>query len=86
MNEYILAEFAISKNGISNMNEYLRSLGDDFQFVNLTVKGHDDAIITGKIRADTATTIKLRDDAVSQCMRVSFISDDLKNKYRINTK
>lgn len=86
MKEFVLVEFLISDN-----EEYklLETLGDDF--VLLTVKDEwerDDDFsdtykrVTGKINSMTASMIKLQTPRLADRMRISYISDELKNKYR----
>jgi hypothetical protein len=51
-------------------------IGDDYG--NFTLHWR----ITGKINAEKATMLKLGDPYVRDRMRVSYISDELKDKYR----
>jgi hypothetical protein len=66
-------------------------LGEDFELITSDVDfeiGDDYGNftphwrITGKINAEKATMLKLGDPYVRDRMRVSYISDELKNKYR----
>jgi hypothetical protein len=85
MNEFIFVEFIFE---IEPGMSYLESkLGKDFVFIdNCTLidhKGNLSYKISGKINSEAATVIKLRDKFLSDRMRISYIPDTLKDRYRV---
>ncbi len=92
MNEYVLVEFLIEAlfNEQNSIREKLNALGDDYVETSVTVDSEidEDGVQTlwtrhtGKIHSGTAAILKLRDPFLAERMRISYISDDLKNKYR----
>lgn len=89
MKEYVFVEFLFSLEEYSTEFTKLVELGDDFSFIKLSEEyeiDEDNASeyirISGKINSHAASMIKLRNPALAGKMRISYISDDLKNKYR----
>lgn len=86
MNEFVLAEFVFRSNNISAGKKLLDELGDDFVLIGPTIDAEayhaSMVIVSGKISSAAATVIKLGNTLLSDAMRISYISDDLKNKYR----
>lgn len=70
--------------------EKLKLLGDEFEMVTselefeqVTSSTYREYLsVSGKITSDTASFIKLSDPFLAERMRISYISDELKNKYR----
>lgn len=65
----------------------LIALGDDFEMIESSIEyGSGDAEdyqrTCGKINAATATALKLSNHFLADRMRVSYINEGLKNKYR----
>jgi hypothetical protein len=69
----------------------VRDLGDDFQYLKSDIEWDSDNIdhdskswmrISGRINSATATAIRLQDPFFSERMKVSYIPEDLKDKYR----
>lgn len=86
MNEFILAEFAFLDGDIGAGNAALNELGDDFVRIDgvVDIEGTQGVcyMVSGRINSATATAIKLSNTLLSNAMRISYISDELKNKYR----
>ena len=83
MNDFVFAEFAFLRDDIGAGNAALNELGDDFVRINAVVDVTTVCfIVSGRINSSTATIIKLGNTLLSRSMRVSYISDELKNKYR----
>ena len=91
MNEFILVEFLVKSEDKPILLKKLNTLS--YGFTQLTDEyewEHDDDDfiveqwyrIWGRINSVDATMIKLQDPFLSEHMRVSYIPDDLKNKYR----
>jgi hypothetical protein len=84
MNELILVEFLSDVDGGSILLEKVHALDkDEFEIAHLfTDVESGQATVWGKINSSYASVIKLRDSYFAEHMRISYISDDLKNKYR----
>ena len=91
MKEYVLVEFLFPGEEYATWNKKLDELDDDF--IRLSCVGEFESDdegyhvneyirVSGKIRSMYASVIKLQDPYLAQHMRVSYISDTLKNKYR----
>jgi len=92
--EYVLAQFMAEGEDIQTLMDKLKELGDDYlPITTVTVTDSDsnfdfgfnfgDSIsIDGKISSAYATLIKLRDPFLAERMQISYIPEDLKNKYR----
>lgn len=90
MKEFVLAEF------LFDLDEYpvelgkLIALGNDFKLIKCDDEFDDDEDglrfeykrVSGKINTMTASVIKLQNPALAGKMRISYISEELKNKYR----
>ena len=89
MNEFVFVEFLVDTKDLSILENKLAKLVDTGDFVNAHPAGLIEIfpdrtcrIISGKIASAVASLIKLQDPFLAECMRVSYISEDLKNKYR----
>ena len=91
MNEFIFVEFLFETNAAMQGASEVVALGKDFILVNSEIEwgevntfGYTQGYqcIRGKINAATATAIKLGNPFLSDRMRISYIPDDLKDKYR----
>lgn len=92
MNEFVLVEFVTEFGEESNLlRDKLLALGYDFQMLKDEYEYETDteynAInswtrISGRINAMRASMIKLQDPFLAERMRISYISDDLKDRYR----
>lgn len=86
MNEFVLAEFVFSRDGLIDGYKLLGELGDDFVLIGsaIDIEAYPSStlIVSGKLSSSMATVIKLGNSALSDAMRVSYIPDELKNKYR----
>jgi hypothetical protein len=88
MNDFVYVEFIVDAIDAAKLIEKLCDLGNDFivasypvGFTNL-LEAKRCYITSGKINAECASMIKLRDPFLSDHMRISYISDELKDKYR----
>ena len=90
MNEFVLVEFVAK-----NVNDYykvifeLTKLGDDFKMSDTTNTAPpqysgslDLGSIFGKMNSVTATFITLQNPYLAERMRISYIPDEMKDKYR----
>ena len=87
MNEYVLVEFVVETTEDHVLLwKKLKELGDDFQYVVTSDEqdedGRDAVIVNGRMESKIASLIKLQDAFLSERMRISYIPDELKNKYR----
>lgn len=92
MKEYVLVEFlALKPNDSKILLEKLLALGDDFIFLralNDSEEIDEDGNycewfrINGKISSVYATLVKLKDPFLAERMRISYIPDELKDRYR----
>lgn len=90
MKEYVFAEFLFTSDEYTSELHKLISLGDDFVFLNVEYEFEDSTDgtverymrLSAKINSGVATIIKLTKPDLAGKMRVSYISDDLKDKYR----
>jgi hypothetical protein len=91
MNEYVLVEFIAERHSDSAiLFGKLDALGEDFILLKDEIEreGDEDGLfqewvrVSGKINAAYASVIKLQDPFLADRMRISYIPDDLKNKYR----
>ena len=91
MNETVYVEFLFDQINPFDTAAFIVTLGADFDLITSDLDFEiDDGYgnftpywrITGKISAEKATMLKLGDLYVRDRMRVSYISDELKNKYR----
>jgi hypothetical protein len=89
MKEFVLIEFIFTDDEYIAELQKLHDLGEDFEYLSKLDEPTDDprsdnqyVRITAKISSQTATLIKLQNPALAGKMRISYIPDELKNKYR----
>jgi hypothetical protein len=87
MNEFVLVEFIFEDEYASEGAERVIALAGDFELSNSYIRydTHDYKdyhIINGRLNAMTASALKLQDKFLSDRMYVSYISDELKDRYR----
>ena len=90
MKEYIHVEFLFLGDECPIWFKKIQALGEDFiQYANHNEFETDEDGVTeryvrlsGKMESALATVIKLQDPYLAEHMRVSYISDALKDKYR----
>lgn len=90
MKEFILVEFLISSADYTSTMEFLGSnFGDDFDIIKSDYEYDSDEAgqngwlrVSGKMNSSTASIIKLKYPDLANKMRVSYIPDELKDKYR----
>ena len=90
MKEFIHVEFLFKGDEFSTWVQKIRALGEDFvQYANHNEFETDEDGVTeryvrlsGRMESALATVIKLQDPYLAERMRVSYISDSLKDKYR----
>ena len=90
MNEYVHVQFYATAEERVIVKEKLAALGTDFvpllmddsydQWPDGVYISH--ASYSGKISAELATVIKLQDPFLAERMQISYIPEELKNKYR----
>jgi len=80
MNDFILVEFVYQEHEFQDVMSRLSAFTDDTSIVSNVVSSI--SILTYKMSAETSTVIKLSDSFLSERMRVSYIPDELKDKYR----
>lgn len=90
MKEFVLVEFLFTKEEhISEMNK-LDQLGDDFEPIKVDDEYDEDDFgtrveytrVSGRINSMTASLIKLQNPALAGKMRISYIPEELKDRYR----
>ncbi len=89
MNETVFAEFLFLVEEWDEGNREIKSLGDDFQLLAGYFEGDIESMpsglyykVNGKLNSVAATAITLGNKFLADRMRVSYISDELKNRYR----
>jgi len=93
MKEFLFVEFLFTENEYFIELDKLKNLGSDFEFIqheqeyeyedNITYStGQSLMRVSGRINSMTASLIKLQNPALAGKMRISYITDELKNKYR----
>jgi len=90
MKEFVLVEFLVSAEDHPQLLEKFKTLGEDFELIKTDYEwdGDTDGYVnrwyrmSGRINSAYATIIKLQDPFLAGCMRISYIPEDLKNKYR----
>lgn len=91
MKEYVLVEFIAGEPiEATTLRAKLLALGEDFQLIKADDEYEDDGDgnyhswtrVSGKISSIYASVIKLQDPFLAERMRISYIPDDLKDKYR----
>ena len=91
MREFVLVEFLVARDEEKNLCTKLDSLGEDFLYIKTEYEYEIDndwytethwTRVTGKISSMYASIIKLQDPYLAEHMRISYIPEDLKDKYR----
>jgi len=90
MKQYVLVEFLAKGEDRNILIDKLEKLGSDYIPINKNneYETSDDYFmeewlcISGQINPEYASIIKLQDPFLAERMRISYISNDLKNKYR----
>ena len=90
MKELVFVEFLFQDHEIDKGLALLKSLGEDFIMIKNDVEWDyedPDAAdlyrrVQGRINSMTASVLKLQHPFLAEKMRISYISDELKNKYR----
>jgi len=91
MKEFVLVEFMCTAAEALEMAHEVRMLQDEFQLERTDIseeQDQDDSYGTtywhtwGKINSETATMIRLQNSWLAERMRISYIPDELKDKYR----
>lgn len=89
MNEFILVEFLFNDHEFVAELGKLHDLGAEFEYITSINEPTDDprsdseyVKITAKMNAQAVTLIKLQNPTLAGKMRISYIPDELKNKYR----
>lgn len=78
-------EFLIPNNIATDSLALIRNVDKEFVLISDHLIAHDQSmhrLFTGKIDSTAAVVLKLSYSSISKHMRISYISDDLKNKYR----
>lgn len=90
MNEFVLVEFIAKYPDEAHvLLSKLAALGEDFVDINsgsggpARQFGTQWMVVSGKINSMRASFIVLQDPFLAERMRISHISDELKNKYKI---
>ena len=88
MKDYIYVEFQFEINDVAEGSIEIRKLGSEFELIDNNYTSSEDFTYhtlqkyCGKISSETATLIKLSNPFLAERMHISYISDELKNKYR----
>lgn len=88
MKEFVFVQFLIEPDKVRECMSTLTQLGDDFQLTNKDEEygaipyGSVLVMIEGKISSESATLLKLSNQYLTDRMRISTISEELKNRYR----
>jgi hypothetical protein len=90
MKEYVHVEFLFPSGEFHDEFKKLDSLGEDFHCLHTFNEHETDEDgninhyirVSGKIYSQTASLIKLQNPALAGKMRISYIPDELKDKYR----
>lgn len=93
MKEYVLCEFLIEEPW-AELFGVLTTLDPDFIITDVCDEQEADedgnvnewCRVTGKIRSEFATVLKLQHAKLAERMRISYIPEDLKNKYRTGNR
>jgi pyridoxal/pyridoxine/pyridoxamine kinase len=83
MNEYVLVEFIVDDTDRGLLIEKLREI--DYELISSGFSGMPADWwykIVAKIKSTDATAIKLQDPFLADRMRISYISSELKDRYR----
>jgi hypothetical protein len=90
MKDYVFVEFLFTMAEANYEMGKLNELGTDYIPISHSFEHEyeNDLVVSeyirlsGKINAETASLIKLQNPALAGKMRISYISDELKDKYR----
>lgn len=90
MKEFVYVEFIIESHEHDQFYEKMAQFDPDFEPTNVDVEFDADIdnkvcswhIFGGKINSQTLTCIKLQDSFLSERLKISYIPDNLKDKYR----
>ena len=90
MKEYVLVEFLFTLDEYVQELSKLVALGDDFTSIRCDDEYEDDTDgihieykrVSGRINSMTASVIKLQNPTLAGKMRISYIPEDLKDRYR----
>jgi hypothetical protein len=90
MKDFVLVEFIFTLDEYPRELGKLIALGKDFKLIKCDdeYEEDDDGLhwdykrVSGKINSMTASVIKLQDPALAGKMRISYIPDELKDKFR----
>lgn len=91
MKEYVLVEFLFELSEYVDANQMLEALGDDFVPIKVIEEWDTDSgdsfideyiRVSGRINSAAATVMKLQHPELASKMRISYIPDELKDKYR----
>jgi hypothetical protein len=90
MKEYVFVECLFTLDEYPVELGKLVALGDDFKLIKCDDEWDEDddglrfeyKRVSGQINTMTASVIKLQNPALAGKMRISYISEELKNKYR----
>lgn len=91
MNEFVLVEFlARYPDDFYQVLIKLEKLGSDFEIVTHGLDMDEDedgehsewGRVSGRINSQAASIIKMQDSFLAERMRISYISDELKDRYR----
>lgn len=90
MKEYVFVEFLFTEEEYFSELKKLLGLGNDFEQIDIQNECEEDEDglrqyyrrVSGRINTMTASVIKLQNPALAGKMRISYIPEDLKDKYR----
>ena len=92
MKEFVFVEFLFTEEEHGFQMTKLNALGNDFEYIKSdyefeSVEGlypytEEYVRVQGRINSMTASLIKLQNPALAGKMRISYITNELKNKYR----
>lgn len=92
MKEFVFVEFLFTAAEASSELDKLADLGEEFMLIKGQHEWEEDSDISipaieyirvsGKISSETASFIRLQNPALAGKMRISYISEELKNRYR----
>ena len=91
MKEFLLVEFLFTYREVVSELRKLNDLGADFEHIEYNYEWEEDSDrvsddsyirISGKINSEVASLIKLQNPNLAGKMRISYIPEELKDKYR----
>lgn len=90
MKEFVLVEFMCEAKDAHDLSERIKALEEDFEFQKSTYSDETDEDgynflyyqVWGKISSEAASFIRLQDSFLAERMRISYIPESLKDKYR----